>query len=115
MTCPGWHWFPVKQLFGAPRRPRSPSQGRDGASPAASWGRPDPSSILQNPKREAEAMGREGGEHQLLKYSNRSIFWEIILLIFVTQRICPEPEGVCLIHHACFPHNTRADKHNILK
>lgn len=58
---------------------------------------------------------RKGGEPLALKYSNHSIFWEIILLIFVTQRICPEPEGVCLIHHACFPHNTRADKHNILK
>lgn len=56
--------------------------------------------------------GREGVS---LKYSDCSIFWEIILLIFSTQRICPEPEGVCLIHHACFPHNTRDDKHNILK
>lgn len=41
------------------------------------------------------------------------IFWKKILLIFISARLCPKPEGVCLIHHAPWPHNGTSDKQNI--
>jgi len=57
MTCPGWHQFPIKQLFEAPWCPWSTSQGPERCFPAASWGWPDPCSALQNPERDGEALG----------------------------------------------------------
>lgn len=59
----------------------------------------------QADKREVRRL--HSGEPDLL------IFWEIILLIFISTRLHPKPEGVCLIHHAPRPHNGTPDKQNI--
>lgn len=102
----------VLQLFGAPVPPVPPVSipGWSDASPAAP-GMAGPQQCPPNPDQGSWA----GGDPQVLQYSHHSIFWERILLIFATQRIFLEPEGVCLIHHACSAHNTGADEQNILK
>lgn len=37
------------------------------------------------------------------------------ILIFIHTRLCPKPEGFCLIHHAPGPHNGTPDKQNIVE
>lgn len=53
------------------------------------------------------------GRGQKSPLSNLLIFWEMILLIYIHTRLCPKPEGFCLIHHAPRPHNGTPDKQNI--
>lgn len=60
----------------------------------------------QAEKRE-DRISLHSGELDLL------IFWKTILLIFISARLCSKPEGVCLIHHAPWPHNGTPDKQNI--
>lgn len=64
------------------------------------------SRITGQKKREGRRSLRSG-ELDLL------IFWETVLLIFISARLRPQPEGVCLIHHAPWPHNGTLDKQNI--
>lgn len=114
MTARGGSGVPLSSCWEPPSAPsRCPRVGVMFSCCLLGW--LDPSRALQNLDKGAGAVGRKGEDPQVLQYSNHSIFWEIILLIFTTQRLCLEPEGVCLIHHACSAHNTRPDKQNILK
>lgn len=60
-----------------------------------------------------QAEKREGRRSLYSGELDLLVFWKTVLLIFISARLCPKPEGVCLIHHAPWPHNGTPDKQNI--